>query len=77
MTNLDHIIFGQRFLTSDPCADFDQEGLVDLEDFVTFASHFLHECSTAGPTPGRAGPTLSSPVLQDEVSWGRLKADYR
>jgi hypothetical protein len=40
----DFIYFAGVYLTADACADYDCSGLVDLSDFIVFASHYGHAC---------------------------------
>jgi hypothetical protein len=40
----DFIYFAGVYQTPDACCDFDCSGLVNLPDFITFASHYNHIC---------------------------------
>jgi hypothetical protein len=40
----DFIYFASVYQTPDTCCDYDCSGLVDLPDFITFASHYNHAC---------------------------------
>jgi hypothetical protein len=42
----DFIDFATAYLTSDPCCDYDCDGIVGLSDFISFAGHYLHDCWT-------------------------------
>jgi hypothetical protein len=45
MVNLtDFIYFAAAYQTNDPCCDYNCNGVVDLPDFIDFASHYLHTC---------------------------------
>jgi len=57
-------VFGPKLNTSDPTADFDCNGTVDLFDEIALMGHVSHACE------GIVDPARRS-------SWGRVKAFYR